>query len=155
MAEGLSEVSTDDILEREELLSKKLSDFLLCDAFNRHPLGQRCYQRYDVVAANFVAESITPSLKTWEEVVNNICSTLKPSGTLIMTAIQGASFYCVENHRYPAIAVTPEDVIRVLSYQGFDVDNLLMRHIPAEITDISAKDYKGYQGMLFVKATRL
>ena len=153
-AEGKREVSVDDILDREDLLSQKLTNFLRCDAFNQQPLGEKYHQYYDVVAANFVAESITSSLKTWEKIVENICSTLKPNGTLIMTAIQGASFYCVDGQRYPAVTVTPENVLRTLNYQGFDTRNLLIQQIPAEITNTTDKNYKGYEGMLFIKATR-
>ena len=154
LAEGKQSVTIDDILDREELLSHKLSNFLLCDAFKPQPLGSDYHQYYDVVAANFVAESITPSIKVWEEIVGNICSTLKPKGTLIMTAIQGAHFYCVEGHRYPAVAVTPANVRSVLNRQGFDNHRLEMKQIPAEITNTNDKDYKGYEGMLFIKATR-
>jgi len=154
VVEGKHEVTVNDILNREDILSQKLSRFLLCDAFKSQPLGPDHHQYYDIVAANFVAESITPSLKTWEEIIGNICSTLKPKGSLIMTAIQGASFYCVDGQRYSAVAVTPENVLRALSYQGFDTRNLLIRQIPAEITDTTARDYKGYKGMLFIKATR-
>lgn len=154
IAEGQLNVTTDDILEREEMLSEKLRNFMLCDAFEPQPLGSGYHQYYDVVAANFVAESITPSLKVWEEVIGNICSTLRPDGTLIMTAIQGASFYSVEGRRYPAVKVTQENIVTALHRQGFDTHNLLIQQIPAEITDIKAKNYKGYQGMLFVKAKR-
>lgn len=154
VAEGFSKITPNDILDREDLLSEKLSNFLLCDAFESHPLGAHYHQHYDVVAANFVAESITSSLQVWEDVVENICSVLRSDGTLIMTAIQGASFYCVEGRRYPAVSVTPEDVVRVLSCQGFDTENLLLQQIPAEVTDTSHKNYKGYKGMLFVKAKR-
>lgn len=154
IAEGRQEVGVDDILNREDLLSQKLSNFLLCDAFQAQPLGASYHQYYDIVAANFVAESITSSLDVWETVVGNICSTLKPKGTLIMTAIQGASFYCVEGRCYPAVAVTPEKVCSALHRLGFNTHNMVMQQIPAEITDKSAKDYKGYEGMLFIKATR-
>ena len=154
IAEGQTDITAEDIAQRENVLSQKLCNFLLCDAFEPQPLGQRYHQHYDVVAANFVAESITPSLSTWEEVVSNICSTLKPDGTLIMTAIQGASFYYVEGHRYPAVAVTEKDVVKVLTRLGFNTSKLLVRQIPAEVTDATANDYKGYEGMLFVKAKR-
>jgi hypothetical protein len=154
IAEGKANVTAADILEREDMLSKKLRNFMLCDAFEPQPLGSQYHQYYDVVAANFVAESITLSLEIWEKIIGNICSTLRPDGTLIMTAIQGASFYCVEGRRYPAVTVTQEDAIAALKHQGFNTHNLLIQQIPAEITDIKDKNYKGYQGMLFVKAKR-
>lgn len=153
-AEGVKSITVDDILNREDLLSQKLSNFLLCDAFQPQPLGPTYHHHYDVVAANFVAESITSSLKVWEQVVCNICSTLKPKGTLIMTAFQDTSFYCIEGRRYPAVTVTPENMFRVLSRLGFNTHNLIMQQIAAEVTDSTAKGYKGYKGMLFVKATR-
>lgn len=153
IAEGLTP-TPEAIAQRENLLSARLSNFLRCDAFEPQPLGQQYHQYYDVVAANFVAESITTSLNTWEEIVGNICSTLRPSGTLIMTAIQDASFYCVEGHKYPAVAVSEADVLRVLTHHGFNTQNLLIERIPAEITNMTDPDYKGYKGMLFVKAQR-
>ena len=153
LAEGLTP-TPDEISQREDLLSAKITNFLQCDAFEPQPLGEQYHQYYDVVAANFVAESITSSLNTWEEIVGNICSTLRPNGTLIMTAIQEASFYCVEGRKYPAVAVSEASVRRVLANHGFNYQNMIIERIPAEITDVTDPDYKGYRGMLFVKAQR-
>ncbi|MEM8805154.1 MAG: guanitoxin biosynthesis pre-guanitoxin forming N-methyltransferase GntF [Cyanobacteria bacterium P01_G01_bin.38] len=147
-------VTSEQIEQREQLLREKITKFILCDAFEDYPLGRRYQGYYDVVAANFVAESITPSLRTWENIVQNICSILKPSGTLIMTAIQEAEFYYVNGRRYPAVPVSADDVARVLSRLGFHPENICLESIPAEVTNERDEDYKGYKGMLFIKANR-
>jgi hypothetical protein len=142
------------VAQRELLLRQKLSQFLLCDAFESNPLGPAYRHYYDVVSTNFVAESITSSHSVWETLVENICSTLKPGGTLIMTAIAGATYYCINGNRFPAIAITEIDLVKRLIQLGFKSDAIYSSSILAEISDATAPGYKGYSGMIFVKAKK-
>ena len=152
--EGDMEVDNDKIHQRERLLRKKLSRFLLCDAFEENPIGPEYRNYYDVVSTNFVAESITSSLKVWEKLIGNICSTLKPGGSLIMTAIQGAKYYYVNGRYFHAASITEIDLLRALIKQGFNPDNIRINSIPAEVTDERAENYKGYKGIIFLKARK-
>jgi hypothetical protein len=154
LLEGETNIDEGKIKLREGILRNKLSSFLRCDAFERDPLGREYRGYYDVVAANFVAESITTSIKVWEEVVGNICSTLKDGGTLIMTSIQEAKYYCINEKYFPAVSVREADLIRVLIKLGFHQDNISIWSIPAEMIDETDERYKGYQGIIFLRAKK-
>ncbi len=152
--EGNSNVSQSEIRKRMTLLRNKITCLLSCDAFEANPLGIEYRHFYDVVAANFVAESITCSKKMWQEVIAHISSTLKTGGTFIMTAIQDAKYYSVNGKHYPAVPVNEIDLVQTLIKIGFRPNNILIRTIPAEIQREDEENYKGYQGMVFVKARK-
>jgi NNMT/PNMT/TEMT family len=142
------------IMAREELLRDKLTTYLVSDAFSPDPVGRNHREYYDVVAANFVAESITTSMSTWESLVRNICSPLKEGGTLILSSIQGAEYYCINGKYFSAVPITDRDVMRVLIQTGFHPDNIEMSSIPAEVTDPAHEQYQGYKGIILVKAKK-
>lgn len=152
--EGNLNIDQRAIRDRIALLRNKITRLLNCDAFEPNPLGPEYHQYYDIVAANFVAESITYSKKMWQEVIGHICSTLKPGGTLVMTAIQGAKYYSVNGKHYPAAPVNEVDLVQALVKIGFQPNRIFVKTIPAEIQYESSEKYKGYQGMIFVKARK-
>jgi NNMT/PNMT/TEMT family len=143
-----------DVQQRMELLRRKITHLLFCDAFSSRPLKDNHRQTYDVVAANFVAESITETMDQWQSVVGNICSTLRPGGTLIMTALQGAKYYSVSDRNYSAVSITEMDLVQALIKAGFRPNSMLVKTISAENLDHADDEYQGYQGMIFIKAKK-
>jgi NNMT/PNMT/TEMT family len=152
--EGMTDVTPAAVQERMALLRQKITNLLFCDAFSATPLADSPRQTYDVVAANFVAESITRTMLEWQTVVGNICSTLRPGGTLIMTALAGASHYTVSDRNYAAVAISEMDVVQALIRAGFQPNSILVQSIGAETQDNHDDEYKGYQGMIFIKARK-
>jgi NNMT/PNMT/TEMT family len=142
------------VQQRMELLRRKITNLLFCDAFSSTPIAGNQRQTYDVVAANFVAESITETMDQWQSVVGNICSTLRPGGTLIMTALQGANYYSVSDRNYSAVSITEMDLVQALIKAGFRPNSMLVKTISAEKLDCSDDEYQGYQGMIFIKAKK-
>jgi NNMT/PNMT/TEMT family len=147
-------VTPEAIEERMALLRQKITNLLFCDAFSPTPLEGNHRQVYDVVAANFVAESITESLPQWQSVIGNICSTLRPGGTLIMTALQGANYYSVSDRNYSAVSITEMDLVQALIRAGFRPNSMLIQTITAETLEHGDDGYQGYQGMIFIKAKK-
>lgn len=152
--EGTKRVSKRQIKGREDLVREKLTKFLKCDAFKTHPLGVSHHHRYDIVNVNFVAESITSSKKVWTKIIYNICSLLKRNGILIMSAIKEAENYRVGKKLFPAVGISEEDLIEVLTPLGFEETSFMLSSIPAEVTNEELKGYSGYKGIIFLKARR-
>lgn len=147
-------VTPESVAERMALLRQKITNLLFCDAFSPTPLEGNHRQAYDVVAANFVAESITESMSQWQSVIGNICSTLRPGGTLIMTALQGANYYSVSDRNYSAVSITEMDLVQALIRAGFRPNSMLIQTITAETLEHGDDCYQGYQGMIFIKAKK-
>lgn len=153
--EGSSRVTKRKIEERENIIKDKIVKFINCDAYKKDPLGSEYRGYFDVVNANFVAESVTSSMEVWERLVGNICSLLKKDGILIMTAIKDAQYYRIMGKKFPATPIQEEDLIRVLKKLGFeDLNSLFLNSIPAEVLDEHSEGYCGYKGMIFLKVKR-
>lgn len=152
--EGTKKVTSGMIRKREVMVRKKIEKFLFCNAFDKDPLGPKYRRYYDVVNTNFVTESITASKKIWKELVGNVCSLLKEDGTLIMTAIKEAMYYHVGKKVFPAVSVTEEDIIEVLTDLGFNEASIVVSAIPAEVMNEELIGYTGYKGLVFVRAKK-
>jgi NNMT/PNMT/TEMT family len=152
--ERLHPVTPEAVEARMARLRQKITNLLFCDAFSPTPLEGNHRQTYDVVAANFVAESITESMPQWQGVIGNICSTLRPGGTLIMTALQGANYYSVSDRHYSAVSITEMDLVQALIRAGFRPNSMLVQTISAETLEHGDDCYQGYQGMIFIKAKK-
>lgn len=152
--EGNKRVSKKQIILRKNLVRKKITKFLHCDAFNQDPLGRKYRNYYDIINTNFVTESITDKKEIWEKLIANICSMLKKNGILIMTAIKDARYYHVGKRAFPSTRITEEDIIKVLLKLGFKETSFLLFSVPAEVQKEEIKGYTGYKGLIFLKAER-
>lgn len=153
--EGNKKVSAKQILLRKNLVRKKITKFLYCDAFKKDPLGKKYRHYYDVINTNFVTESITDKKEVWENLIVNICSMLKEDGILIMTAIKDAGYYHVGRRAFPSVRIIEEDIIQVLTKLGFKETSFLLSSVPAEVQEEEIKGYTGYKGLIFLKAEKV
>ena len=145
--EGNRSVTQVELQRRARLLRSKLMDFSLCDAFRHPPLQEKHFNAYDIVQVNFVPESITSSLIQWESALWNILSLLKPQGTLILTALKNATYYHVQEKKFPAVSIDEYIVIQALKKFGFSESDILIQTIPASLP------YRGYSGIMLIKAS--
>jgi len=132
--------------QKATLLRRKLTHFYFCDAFSQPPLPRNPGAKYDIVQVNFVPESITSSLDKWETALCNIISLLKPSSTFILTTLKNAAYYHLHLKRFPAISIDETLLISTLIKYGFKKSDITMESISANLP------YRGYDGMIFVKA---
>lgn len=149
LLEGRLEVDEDEISRREEIIRNKITKTSKCDAFQTDPLGSEFRSYYDLLSTNFCPDSITSDKETWKKLVGNICSLLKPHGTLVMTTLTEAEWYYVGEKKFPAVSITKDDIQTRLAELGFEISQI--QTIPAEVTD---KEAEGYEGMIFLKAVR-
>ena len=147
--EGISYPSTAQILEREDYLKAQLCGFGHVDAFNRK-LDEVPLQHYDVVAANFVVESIAKDATSWRQGLDSLLSYLKPGGLLSLTSIRGATYWKVADTKFPAYSVSASSITEELRARGFVIE--MIHEIDAEITEQRHPAYEGYDGMVFIIA---
>lgn len=137
---------------REKLLKGKITQLRQCDIFQKNPLGVKFRGYYDLVSTNFCPESVTSNKQIWANLVDNISTLLKPHGVLIMTALKDAGAYRVGKLRFPAVTILEDDIEKKLKSLGFK--DISINTIRAEIIQEDAKEFKGYKGIIFVKAIR-
>lgn len=145
--EGDARVYQKDIDARAGLMRSKITTFLYCNAFSSHPLRRKYHPFYDVLNVNFVPESITSSKEKWEQALANITSLLKPGGLFVTTALRNAKYYELAERRFPAVDINEEDLKKVLITLGFQRDSIVFR-------TIKAYPYRGYDGMIFLRAKK-
>lgn len=132
---------------RQNQLRHKIAALFHCNAKTRYPLGKSRHRQYDIVSTHFVTESITFYRSSWRNSFSRIVSLVKPGGYLVGSAICGASHYQVGSLRFPAVPITPENILDFLkdnSYLLVDKD-----WVDAEHPD------QGYQGLFMFTARRL
>lgn len=154
LLEGNKIVTEEQITLRKNLVKKKITKFLHCDAFKKNPIDKKYRNYYEIININFVTESITDKKETWETLIANICSMLKEEGILIMTAIKGAEYYHVGKRTFPATSIEEEDIIKVLTKLKFEETSFFSYSIPAEVGDEELAGYTGYKGIIFLKAKK-
>lgn len=99
-------------------------------------LGQR---QFDMGTMFFVAESITARLEEFQEATQRFVGSLRIGAPFAAAFMNKSDGYTVGNHRFPAVAVTEEDVTRCLSEVAEIAKLVLVR---------SNKPLReGYQGM--------
>ena len=147
--EGISHPSTAQISDREKNLKARLCGFGQVDAFNRH-LDDIPLKHYDVVAANFVVESITTDVIGWRQGLDSLLSYIKPDGLLSLTSIRGAMYWKVGDKKFPAFSVSAGSITEELRIRGFAIE--ILHQIDAQIIEQSHPDYEGYDGMVFLMA---
>ena len=144
--EGIEHPSREHIKQRETQIKAQLSAFGYVDAFNRHR-DQVPLQHYDIVSANFVAESISFDEVSWKRSLDSLLSYVKPGGFISMTAIRGATYWKTGDKRFPAFSVDAHSISKELTGRGFAIE--MVDEIDAEISDQEHPDYEGYNGMVF------
>lgn len=149
--EGIKEPTNLQIEERENLVRKQLHSFGHVDAFNIKNDNVK-HQAYDVVSANFVAESIAFDDISWRAGLDSILSYVKPGGLLSMTAIRGATYWMTGNKKFPAYYVDAKSLNDELTLRGYEIQ--MLTEIDAEITDVNHQNYEGYDGMVFLLAKK-
>lgn len=139
--------SKTQIAIREMEIRQRVKRLLLCDARQRPPI--RGYGKYDVLVANFCAESIAETKDEFERYFMNICTLLKPGGLLVTALIRHAEMYRVGDVDFPSVPVDIEDVQKVLVSNGFGEKTIKYAYVNND--DDAARLY---DGLLFVSARK-
>lgn len=101
---------------------------------------------WDIGTMFFVAESITGVRAEFEQATATFVRSLKPGAPFVAAFVRNSSGYTVGTRRFPAVAITEDDLSRLLRRLAAEV----------EIHQIgSAQRFReGYDGMLLVTGVR-
>ncbi|HNU96007.1 MAG TPA: bifunctional adenosylmethionine decarboxylase/class I SAM-dependent methyltransferase [Candidatus Magasanikbacteria bacterium] len=136
--------SKKEIRGRKKMIAGKIKKLIITDIGLN---DERLVNKFDIVQSNFCLESSTDDISEYKRMLKNVFEYLKPKGTLLMTALEGAVAYKVKNKFYPAIYLDKEFAKQYLSEAGFKI--LRLEKIIADNADSSK-----YHGILLVKATK-
>lgn len=136
-----------DVGRRSEQMRALVTRVMRCDASRAAPLDGPDRQ-YDVVVTNFCAESATSDREEWRAFVTKIASLLQPGGTLIMSALKGASRYAVGPRWFPSVDISEEELLELLEDTGFTEKEIELRSIAAD------RPTREYAGLILVVARK-
>jgi hypothetical protein len=142
-----SDVSFASVVAREELVRRRVTRLMRCDALAPCPIGQ-IDRQYDVLTTNFCAEAAANDRVQWRQCMHNVASLLRPGGKLMLSAVKGANSYAVGNTTFFAVNIWEDDLVRMLAETGFVQEGIVMESVPADRPD------RHYQGLMFVSAVK-
>ena len=143
---GRAHCSASHVERRADEIRRRVTRLLRCDA-SRTPPIEGC-GGYDVVVSNFCAESATPDRAIWQAYMHNIGSLVRPGGTLIVSALKGATCYSVGSRSFPAVDISEDDIAEVLADSGFSEKRIAVRSAPAD------RPTRLYAGVMMAVATK-
>lgn len=150
-AEG-AEFNNESVLVREDEARKKISAITLCDLRNPQPLGK--FAQYDAVSCFYTTEQASRDRAEWAKVFSNLTGLVAPEGHLFACAVGYTDHYIIYDgsgraHYYPIPRLTPEDFIKELANNGFDMARTSVTYTP-----VSGEEDEGVYGVILVSATK-
>lgn len=136
------------IRQRAYLLRKKVKKLLRCDAALAFPLNNG-RQQYPLVTMLFCADSATSSIETWRAYMKNILNLVEPSGTILLAALDGCSFYKLGRNFFPCANISKRDLYDILLESGFR-----RSEIAIDIKKVPECKAEGYSSLVFARATK-
>jgi hypothetical protein len=139
--------SDEEAVQRENEIRVRVKHVTTCDLSLVMPLrGISC--TYDIVTTNFCAESVTDQRLRWWVYLQRITSLLRPSGTLLLSALKGASGYSVGGRVFPAVNISEADLASALGVAGCDRDSIVITSVVAD------RPARRYHGLMFASARK-
>jgi hypothetical protein len=138
--------SRQEIQQRQAAIRRLVTRLFRCNANLTRPIDGK--QQYDMLVTNFCAESATHDRGQWRKFFHNIISLLKPGGTLLLSALKGASYYTVGRKLFPAVEIYETDLQQLLLDEGFDPASILLESVPAD------RSSRQYQGLILAAAVK-
>lgn len=136
-----------DIVRRTAKIRNAVTSIGRCDV-RQVPPFVRGRQRYDVVASNFCAESITDNREEWRSFVMNIASLVAVGGTFLITTLKKANCYSVGPAFFPAVSIDEKDLAEILCAAGFAPQSIVIRTVAAD------RPSRHYQGLMLAAAVK-
>lgn len=138
-----AEVSASAVESRLSLIKARVKRLMQLDVFE-----SSFSERYDVVQANFVLDSITSDRDEWERLLAVLCSSITRGGELVMTALEGSRWWRIGDLQFPAVSLSQQILHDSLAAVG--MKDIEIRRIAAE----GGGPNHGYTGLLCVHAVR-
>jgi hypothetical protein len=97
--------------------------------------------QWDLGTMFFVAESITEDPREFRAAIDRFLGALKPGAPFAAAFMAGSDGYRVAGTRFPALSITPDDVMRHLTRLG-------AYELTVELPETSHRVREGYEGMI-------
>jgi len=148
--EGVARPGPADVLAREGLTRKVITDLLPTDAREPYPLGEHRAERYDLLITGFCVEAVSESKAVWRSCLANVFGLLKRGGSFVLAAVRRCKGYRVGECWFPAADIDLADLGPALLECGCDPALLRL-----EERDLPAHDSQGYHGILLASGRKL
>ncbi len=138
--------SEEDTRERERLIRQRVRKISRCDIFADDPLLGSSLGPYGVVAHTFVLDDLTQDKSEWGHLNRKLANLVEDGGMFVTVSLLNASYWTVQNTRYPAVTLTPDDITRMYSELGFRITYSVVEELEGKI---------GYDGFVMACGQRL
>lgn len=141
--EGTAEPRREDVIARELHTRGVLSELLLTDAREHHPLGPARSASYDLLISGFCLDCLTQSKAVWRRCMGNVFGLLKPGASFVIMALRSCEGYRVGEQWFPGANIRSGDLESALIECGASPASLEVaeRELPSHAS-------QGYQGIL-------
>ncbi len=140
--------SKDAVLERENLLRRKVRHLVECDIRRELP-NALAHREYDLVVSLYCLECIANSFQDWQQFLSRLTNTVGPKGTFIAAAILNADTYSVGDLTFEMTRISEGELRTELKNCGFSDSSIELRSMTVE-----AWKHEGFDQIALVAASR-
>lgn len=133
---------------RMKRLRSNVKEVLLCDANRTDPLTPSYRGTFDAIISIYVLEISSQTRDEYKQRIKNVMTLLKSGGKLIMTVIEGETFWDVGGKKYYHVAVEEELVLEALTEAG-------MTDVILDVSDAGEVKFSDGKNDIVVTATKL
>jgi hypothetical protein len=138
-------ISEEDIQARYRLIRQRIRKLSLCDIFADDPLLGSSVGPYSVVASTFCLDGVTEDQGEWFRFNQKLANLVDKDGLFVTGSLLNASYWTLEGGKYPAVKLTPSDIITMYSELGFTITH-------SDVIDNI--DEEGYDGFILTCGKR-
>ena len=138
--------------EREELLRKRITAIVPCDALSDNPLLGR-QELFELISTSLCLEAASTTYTQYKEVVKKMIGLLKPGGFFMIISPECATYYRFGGKKWSCLYVTLENVKEALAEAGTTV--IATERDPASIEQIQNPIASDSKGFIFVAAQKV
>ena len=138
--------------EREALVRNQIKAIIACDIFQEYPLEKK-QEPFDIVSTSLCLEAACKSYDDYKMAVKKLGKLLKLNGLVMITAVEGETFYMVGGKRWFCLILTLDQITEALKLAGFEI--LEADRDPAPVEQVNNPTVSDYKAMLFVVAQKV
>ena len=108
--------------EREALVRDKMKAIIACNIFQEHPLGiEHEEELFDIISTSLCLEAACKSYDEYKTAVKKLGKLVKLGGLIIITAVEGQTFYMVGEQKWFSLSLTHAQITEALELAGFEI----------------------------------
>jgi len=132
-----------EVKERENLIKKKVTKVIECDASKTFPLANDV--KYPVVVSTYCVDSATNSKEVWKSYMQNLMNLVEEDGLLLISALKNCKEYSVGNIKFPSANINELNLISIFIKNGIDENNFTV----STAGGVSERKGEGFQDLIF------